>query len=220
MKHLLDPNWQKLLAAEFEKPYWHELETKVTQAYQNSVVFPPKENIFNAFNLCSLDKLKVVIIGQDPYHGQGQAHGLAFSVPDKVKIPPSLKNIYKEIESDIGTPISANGNLQPWAKQGVLLLNATLTVEESKAGAHQKFGWETFTDAVIENISKQKEHVVFLLWGAFAESKASLIDDTKHLVLKTTHPSPLSAYRGFLGCQHFSQTNQYLKKHSQPEIIW
>lgn len=203
-----------------QKSYFKDLIKSVDIAYKNRTVFPIKDKIFAAFEYCPLDDVKVVIIGQDPYHGAGQAHGLCFSVPDGEKIPPSLRNIYKELQSDIGKEIPTSGNLEHWAKQGVLLLNATLTVEEGQAGFHQGWGWETFTDKVIKTISKQKEHVVFLLWGKYAQDKANLIDESKHLILKSTHPSPLSAHRGFLGCKHFSKTNEYLKKHSISEIKW
>ena len=176
--------------------------------------------VFNAFELCPFDSVKVVILGQDPYHGVNQAHGLAFSVQDSITIPPSLKNIYKELEKDLGTPISKSGNLERWAKQGVLLLNTTLTVESGKAGSHQGWGWETFTDAVIQKISDTKENIVFLLWGKYAQEKGKIIDAGKHLVLTAAHPSPLSAYNGFFGCQHFSKTNIYLRKQNINEIIW
>jgi uracil-DNA glycosylase len=176
--------------------------------------------VFNAFAQCPFDTVKVVILGQDPYHGKGQAHGLAFSVPDHVPIPPSLQNIYKEIKNDIGTDVPQTGNLERWAKQGVLLLNATLTVEQGNPGSHQGRGWEVFTDAVIQKISKEKEHVVFLLWGKFAQSKSSLIDENKHLILKAAHPSPFSAHNGFFGCHHFSKTNSYLQSHGKGPIVW
>ncbi len=216
----MEPSWKTALQAEFEKPYFKELSKAVKEAYFSRVVFPAPQNVFSAFALCPVDQVKVVIIGQDPYHGAGQAHGLSFSVPDGVKTPPSLQNIYKEIKADIGTEVPASGNLERWAKQGVLLLNATLTVEQCQPGSHQGLGWETFTDAVIKTISDQKEHVVFLLWGNFARSKAALIDTTKHLVLEAPHPSPFSAHSGFFGCKHFSQTNTYLKEHKLGEISW
>ncbi|MCA9359384.1 uracil-DNA glycosylase [Candidatus Kaiserbacteria bacterium] len=220
MKELISKDWQKILEDEFSMKYWLQLEKKVDGAYKNSSVFPTRENIFNALALCPFDKVRVVILGQDPYHGERQAHGLAFSVPDGEKIPPSLRNIFKELESDTGKPIPSSGNLENWASSGVLLLNSTLTVEQGKAGSHQKFGWEKFTDAVIQELSNRRKNVVFLLWGAFAEQKESLIDSSKHLILKSTHPSPLSAYRGFLGSRHFSQANTYLEKHSIPKIPW
>lgn len=216
----MEQSWKTVLEAEFKKPYFSDLTKTVKAAYLERIIFPSSENIFNAFNLCPFNKVKVVILGQDPYHGIGQAHGLAFSVPDCVKTPPSLKNIYKEIKSDLGVTVSETGNLERWAKQGVLLLNSTLTVEAGRPGSHQGIGWETFTDHVIKTISDQKEHVVFLLWGNFAEAKADLIDKKKHLILKAPHPSPLSAYRGFLGCRHFSKTNEYLEQLHLGEINW
>lgn len=220
MQFQLPGDWQESLALAEEQSYFKHLEATLAQLYQNTVVFPPAPLIFNALGLTSLANLKVVILGQDPYHGVGQAHGLAFSVPATVRIPPSLKNIYKEIASDTGRVSSTNGSLEHWAKQGVLLLNSTLTVEENQPGSHKNLGWETFTNAVIENISKQKEHVVFILWGTSAYTKASLIDETKHLILKSAHPSPLSAYRGFFGSKPFSATNAYLKKHGLKVIVW
>ena len=220
MQTNLGPKWNTLLKKEMQKNYFLDLIRAVSKAYDERVVFPAKENIFNAFKLCAFEDVKVVILGQDPYHGEGQAHGLSFSVQDGIKTPPSLRNIYKEIESDLDKAIPESGNLEHWAKQGVLLLNATLTVEEGEAGFHQGWGWETFTDEVIKTISDKKENVVFLLWGTFAHNKAELIDDTKHIILKTTHPSPLSAYRGFLGSKHFSKTNEYLKENDLGKIEW
>jgi uracil-DNA glycosylase len=216
----IESSWKKALETEFEKPYFADLSKAVKGSYLSSVVYPAPKNVFNAFSLCPFDQVKVVILGQDPYHGAGQAHGLSFSVPDGVKTPPSLQNIYKEIKSDLGNEVPASGNLERWAKQGVLLLNATLTVEQSKPGSHQGLGWETFTDAVIKTISDQKEHVIFLLWGNFARSKAALIDRSKHLVLEAPHPSPFSAHSGFFGCKHFSKTNKYLTEHDLLEISW
>lgn len=216
----MEPSWKNVLQEEFKKPYFVELSEAVKEAYLGGVVYPAPHNIFKAFTLCPFDQVTVVILGQDPYHGVDQAHGLAFSVPDEVKTPPSLRNIYKEIQTDLGTAMPTSGNLEHWATQGVLLLNTTLTVEEAKPGSHQGLGWETFTDAVIKTISDQKDHVVFLLWGNFARSKAALIDPSKHLILQAPHPSPLSAHSGFFGCRHFSQTNLYLKKHGDREIIW
>lgn len=216
----IEPSWKLALETEFSKPYFEELTKTVKSAYQTNTIFPAPQNIFRALDLCPFDKVKVVILGQDPYHGQGQAHGLAFSVPDGVKTPPSLKNIYKEIKSDLGIDVPETGNLERWAKQGVLLLNATLTVEASQPGSHQGLGWETFTDAIIKTISEQKEHVVFLLWGKYAQAKKSLIDETKHLILQAPHPSPFSAHTGFFGCKHFSQTNEYLKQYGLSEIEW
>ncbi len=217
----IETSWKAILKEEFEKPYFTALSHTVREAYLGgTLVFPPPEKVFNAFDLCPFDAVRVVILGQDPYHGLGQAHGLCFSVQDGVKIPPSLKNIYKEIKDDIGTNIPESGNLERWAKQGVLLLNATLTVEESKAGSHQGIGWEEFTDAVIKKISDEKQHVVFLLWGKYAQDKGAHIDTAKHLVLKAPHPSPFSAYTGFFGCKHFSKTNEYLKQNDLPKIDW
>jgi len=216
----IEKSWKDVLATEFELEYFHNLTEKVRVAYLNSTIYPPPKQIFNAFELCSFDIVKVVILGQDPYHGQGQAHGLAFSVPDDVRTPPSLLNIFKEVKSDLGVIMPNNGNLERWAKQGVLLLNTTLTVEQGLANSHQNFGWEKFTDAVIKNISDKKNNIVFLLWGTYAISKKPLIDADKHLILTAPHPSPFSAHRGFLGCQHFSQTNEYLGMQKITPIIW
>lgn len=216
----LPSTWNKVLQSELQRSLYADLQEKVTAAYQSTTVFPPQEYVFNAFSLCSFKNVRVVILGQDPYHGPDQAHGLSFSVPDGIKIPPSLKNIYKELQTDVGKPIPMTGNLEHWAQQGVLLLNATLTVESGKPGSHQKLGWETFTDAVIKKISDEKEHVVFLLWGSYARNKKSLIDTAKHLVLEAPHPSPLSAYTGFFGCKHFSTTNEYLSSHNLTTIQW
>ena len=192
----------------------------VRQEYATTIVYPPGRLIFNAFNLCPFDKVRVVIIGQDPYHEPGQAHGLCFSVNDGVPFPPSLQNIFKEIHDDIGTPIPTSGNLTRWAQQGVLLLNATLTVRAHQAGSHQNKGWEEFTDAVIRQLNEHREHLVFILWGSYAQRKGSIIDRNKHLVLSSAHPSPLSAYRGFFGNHHFSQANAYLEKNGIPPIQW
>lgn len=216
----IEPTWKAALAEEFEKPYFANLTATVKAAYLERIVYPPPAQVFNAFALCPFDAVKVVILGQDPYHGPGQAHGLCFSVPDGVRTPPSLQNIYKEIKADLGITVPESGNLERWATQGVLLLNATLTVEAGNAGSHQGLGWEKFTDTVIKTISDQKEHVVFLLWGSYARSKAALIDLNKHCILEAPHPSPLSAHRGFLGCRHFSQTNQYLAAHGLTTISW
>jgi uracil-DNA glycosylase len=214
-------SWQEKLKSEFEKSYCKELMLQVEKEYQSTVCYPPKELIFNAFNLCSFKDIRVVIIGQDPYHGFGQANGLCFSVNDGITFPPSLINIFKEIEHDLTIPFPKSGNLDRWASQGVLLLNATLTVRESEAGSHQKKGWEEFTDAVIKKISDEKEDVVFLLWGGFAKKKGSKIDRNKHLILETGHPSPLSANRGFwFGNKHFSATNSFLKSKNFKEIEW
>lgn len=220
MQTNLGPTWNTLLKNELSKEYFQELSQTIYLARRNRTVFPTEENTFNAFKLCPFDEVRVVILGQDPYHALGQAHGLAFSVPDGVKIPPSLRNIYREIKADLGIEPPESGNLERWAKQGVLLLNTTLTVEAEQAGSHQGLGWETFTDIVIKKISNQKEHVVFLLWGASAIKKAEFIDFKKHLVLTTPHPSPLSAHRGFLGCKHFSQVNKYIKNNEQKTINW
>jgi uracil-DNA glycosylase len=220
MKCTLPISWQKHLPGELEKPYFTDLQRALTLSYKNRTVYPSEENIFNAFKLTPLENIKVVILGQDPYHGEGQAHGLSFSVPDGVKIPPSLRNIYKELSTDVGKAVPTSGNLEDWATQGVFLLNSTLTVEAGQVGFHQGWGWETFTDEVIRVISQEQPQVVFLLWGKFAQDKASLIDSTKHLLLKAPHPSPLSAHRGFFGCKHFSQANEYLsQKHIEP-ILW
>jgi uracil-DNA glycosylase len=218
----LTESWKPVLQSELDKPYFKELVLflKQQQAAGKSI-FPPDPQIFSAFDCTSFNDTRVVIIGQDPYHGTMQAHGLCFSVNKGVKVPPSLKNIYKELKTDIeGFNIPVHGDLSHWAKQGVLLLNATLTVEKDKAGSHHGKGWEEFTDAVIKALSNQKKHVVFILWGKFAQSKAHLIDASKHLVLMAAHPSPFSAYNGFFGCKHFSQTNQYLKQHHLPVVNW
>jgi len=220
MKVNWDKSWNKLIQPETKKDYFIDLQRAVDLAYTNRSTFPSRKDIFKAFELCPLDKVRVVILGQDPYHGVGQAHGLAFSVPDGEKIPPSLRNIYKELKADIGKEIPESGNLEDWAKQGVLLLNSTLTVEEGEPGFHQKWGWETFTDEVIRQVSEQREHVIFLLWGKFAHDKEKLIDQDRHLILKAAHPSPLSTYRGFFGSKPFSKTNEYLKTNKLKEIKW
>ena len=216
----IEPSWQAHLQKEFDKPYFENLIAFVKQEYAHYTVYPPGKLIFNAFNLCPFDKVKVVLIGQDPYHEPGQAHGLCFSVNDGVQFPPSLNNIFKEIKDDTGADIPTSGNLTRWAEQGVLLLNATLTVREHMAGSHQKHGWEEFTDAVIRTISEEREGIVFILWGSYAQSKAQLIDSSKHFILKSAHPSPLSAYRGFFGNHHFSLTNMYLQKNGKTPIKW
>ena len=213
-------SWKKLLQEQFNKPYFEELTAFVKKEYGSKTVFPPPKDIFKAFDLCPFDNVKVVILGQDPYHGPGQAHGLCFSVSDNVPPPPSLLNIYKEISSDLGKPVSRSGNLERWAKQGVFLLNAILSVVAHQPTSHQNKGWEEFTDAVIRLVSDQKEHVVFMLWGKYAISKAWMIDDKKHLVLTAPHPSPLSVSRGFFGCKHFSKANEFLKGHGLGEIDW
>ena len=216
----IHPSWKALLQGEFEQDYFARLVAFVKQAYATQMVYPPAKYIFNAFDLCPFDEVKVVILGQDPYHEPGQAHGLSFSVPEGIPFPPSLQNIFKEIESDMGYAPLRNGNLERWAKQGVLLLNATLSVQAHQAGSHQNKGWETFTDAVIAQLSKEREHLVFLLWGSYAQRKGAVIDASKHLVLKSVHPSPLSAYRGFFGNHHFSQANAYLAQHGLSPIDW
>jgi len=214
-------SWKNVLQLEFEKEYFQKLNTFVANAYKYDTCFPEQEQIFAAFNHCAFENVKVVIIGQDPYHGKCQANGLCFSVQDGVKHPPSLVNILKELCVNYNTLYPATGNLEAWAKQGILLLNATLTVKESMAGSHQKQGWETFTDAVIKMISDQKENVVFLLWGGYAKKKIKLIDTNKHCVLETGHPSPLSANRGYwFGNEHFLKTNGYLKSNNIIEIDW
>ena len=222
MELLLDKHWKSLLKTEFEKDYFINLISFLEEEYSNKDIFPSKELIFNAFNLCSLHDIKVVILGQDPYHGEGQANGLAFSVPDSVALPPSLKNIFKEINMEFDRIMQpSSGNLESWAKQGVLLINATLTVEAHKAGSHQKRGWEVFTDSVIETISAKTKGVVFLLWGGFAQKKEKLIDESKHLILKSVHPSPLSANRGgWFGCNHFIKVNEYLRAQNKSQIYW
>lgn len=221
MKSLIGKTWHEKLSVEYEKGYFKELSEFVSRAYLTSVCYPDTENIYSAFKHCDFNSIKVVIIGQDPYHGKGQANGLCFSVQDGVKHPPSLVNILKELSDNYNTLYPATGNLEAWAKQGVLLLNATLTVEESKAGSHQNRGWETFTDAVIKLISDEKEDVVFLLWGGFAKKKAKLIDTNKHHMLTSGHPSPLSANRGlWFGNKHFLKTNEILKSKGIKEINW
>lgn len=216
----IEESWKAHLQEEFDKPYFRTLTDFVRSEYRQGLVYPPGRLIFNAFNLCPFDRVKVVIIGQDPYHGPGQAHGLCFSVNDGVPFPPSLVNIFKEIKSDIGTEVPATGNLTRWAQQGVLLLNAILTVRAHQAGSHQNHGWETFTDSVIRILAEQREHLVFLLWGSYAQRKGAFIDRNKHLVLASAHPSPLSAYHGFFGNRHFSQTNAYLTEHGETPIAW
>lgn len=217
----LKESWKRHLQPEFEKEYMTELMAFLTHEYDaGKIIYPAQENIFASFNHTSFDKVKVVILGQDPYHGPDQAHGLSFSVSKNTKIPPSLKNIYKEISRDLSLPIPSHGYLKNWADQGVLLLNSVLTVEHSLAGSHQKHGWEQFTDCAISALSAHREHVVFLLWGNYALKKSQLIDDTKHLVLTSPHPSPLSARRGFIGNGHFSKSNNYLKKTNQSPINW
>jgi uracil-DNA glycosylase len=216
----LEESWKSRLSAEFSKPYFVDLIQFVRQEYATATVYPPGKEIFKAFDACRFPDVRVVIIGQDPYHGAGQANGLCFSVRDGVKPPPSLVNIFKEIRNDLGKPIPASGDLERWAHQGVLLLNATLTVRASSPGSHQNKGWEQFTDAVIELLSSQKEHVVFLLWGAYAQKKGAVIDRSRHCVLMSAHPSPFSADRGFFGSKHFSKANEYLRSQGLKEIVW
>ena len=216
----LNSKWRAFLREELNSSNFQKVISALVIERENHVVFPENNVIFNAFNFTIPSRVKVVILGQDPYHGKKQAHGLSFSVPNGVKIPPSLRNIFKELQRDLNHPIYNNGNLESWANQGVLLLNSTLTVREKNAGSHQKLGWEQFTDSVIKKISDKKEGIIFLLWGAFAQKKSELIDIKKHHILTTTHPSPLSAYRGFLGCNHFSKTNKILLKNNQKPINW
>lgn len=216
----IEPSWASVLQDVFEQEFFQNLTSFVKDEYAESKVFPPGKEIFSAFDHCPFDRVKVVILGQDPYHGPGQAHGLSFSVRPGVAFPPSLLNIFKEIKADLGKDMPPNGDLTRWANQGVFLLNATLTVRAHEAGSHQKRGWEEFTDQVIQKISERKESVVFLLWGAYAQKKSQLIDEQKHLILKAPHPSPLSAHRGFLGCGHFSKTNTYLESKGLEPIKW
>lgn len=220
MEVRIAPDWKAILAAEFEQPYFTELVQFVRSEYASGQVFPAGRNIFRAFDKCPFEQLKVVIIGQDPYHGEGQANGLCFSVAEGVSYPPSLQNIFKEVADDVGTPIPASGELDRWAEQGVLLLNAVLTVRAHEAASHAGRGWERFTDAVVRAISERKEGVVYLLWGSYAQRKGALADPTRNCILKAVHPSPLSAYRGFFGCRHFSQANAYLRAHGKEEIRW
>ncbi|MDR2057112.1 MAG: uracil-DNA glycosylase [Dysgonamonadaceae bacterium] len=216
----IESSWKEKLVSEFEKPYFSNLVEFVKNEYVTHTIYPKGSKIFNAFDKTPFDKVKVAILGQDPYHEPGQAHGLCFSVDDGIPLPPSLQNIYKELKSDLGVYIPASGNLERWAEQGVLLLNATLTVQAHKAGSHQNKGWEIFTDAVIHKIAEEKEHVVFILWGSYAQRKGDFINPMKHLVLKSAHPSPLSVHRGFWGSKPFSKTNDYLIKTGQTPINW
>lgn len=221
MEVKINDTWKEVLKNEFSKPYFLEIVGFLrTEKMAGKVIYPPGPLIFNAFDRTPFDKVKVVIIGQDPYHGKGQAHGLCFSVQDGVAPPPSLVNMYKEIQTDLGLPIPNTGNLTPWADQGVLMLNASLTVRANEPMSHSKIGWAQFTDTVIKKVSEQKENIVFLLWGKFAQEKQVLVDETKHLVLKAAHPSPFSAYNGFFGCRHFSKTNEYLVKNGIDPIDW
>ena len=216
----IEESWNSALAQEFEKPYFHSLTEFVKKEVADHTVYPAGKLIFSAFDHCPFDATKVVIIGQDPYHGAGQANGLCFSVSDGMPIPPSLKNIFKEIKEDLGKDIPTTGDLSRWAAQSVLMLNATLTVRANEAGSHQKKGWEAFTDSAIQQLSDNKQNLVFLLWGAYAQKKGAIIDATKHLILKAAHPSPFAAYNGFFGCAHFSKTNEYLKTHGKATINW
>lgn len=217
----IEASWKEVLEDEFKKPYFKNIVDHLkTEKEQGKVIYPPGPQIFHAFEATPFDKVKVVLLGQDPYHGKGQAHGLSFSVQKGVPPPPSLINIFKELHEDVGVPIPKHGNLEHWARQGVMLLNASLTVRAGEPMSHAKIGWHKFTDCVISTISGQKEHVVFLLWGKFAQEKKELIDTKKHLILKAAHPSPLSANNGFFGCQHFSKTNTYLMKHGEDPIDW
>ena len=217
---VIEESWKRELSDQFAAPYFEELKRFLIAEKQQYPVYPPGALIFNAFNLTPFDKVKVVILGQDPYHEPGQAHGLCFSVLPGTKYPPSLMNIFQELQSDLGVPVPPTGNLEGWARQGVLLLNATLTVRAHQAGSHQRHGWETFTDAAISRLSEKRSGIVFLLWGSYAQAKAQLIDGSKHFILTAPHPSPLSAYRGFFGCRHFSQTNQILIQNGQEPIRW
>lgn len=220
MEVIIEESWKERLSDEFDKPYFKELATFVKQEYKSHQVYPPASQIFNAFHHCPFNDLKVVIVGQDPYHGLGQANGLCFSVNEGVKHPPSLQNIFKEIESDLGVDIPDSGNLERWAKQGILMLNATLTVRANSPGSHQKRGWEEFTDAILKVVSVTKKNIVFVLWGAYAQKKGDFINTDKHLILKSPHPSPFSAYNGFFGNKHFSKSNMYLKEKGIETIKW
>lgn len=216
----IDESWYRVLQPQFDAPYFSDLKTFLVSEKRQYTVYPPGPLIFNAFNLTPFDKVKVVILGQDPYHGPMQAHGLSFSVPDGVPFPPSLNNIFKELHDDLGIVIPHSGNLEKWAREGVLLLNASLTVRAGQAASHSHHGWEQFTDAAIRALSEQREHIVFILWGNYAIAKQSLIDSNKHLILKSVHPSPLSASRGFFGCHHFSKANHYLENNGITPIDW
>ncbi|MEX2593587.1 MAG: uracil-DNA glycosylase [Anditalea sp.] len=220
MKVKIEESWEKVLSQEFDRDYFQSLTAFVKSEHGNKSVYPPGKEIFQAFYLCPFDQVKVVILGQDPYHGPGQAHGLAFSVKEGVPFPPSLSNIFKELHRDLGAPIPSNGNLGRWAEQGVLLLNATLTVRAHQAGSHQKKGWEEFTDAVIKKLAEERKDIVFMLWGAYAQKKAAVISDKDHLKLYAPHPSPFSAHRGFFGCGHFGKANEYLREKGLEEINW
>ena len=216
----INEEWKNALSAEFEKPYFKALTDFVREEYAAGTVFPKGKNIFRAFDKCPFDKLKVVIIGQDPYHGEGQANGLCFSVGEGVPFPPSLQNIFKEVNSDTGAPIPQSGELDRWAEQGVLMLNAVLTVRAHQAASHAGKGWEQFTDAVVRAIAERKSGVVYMLWGSYAQRKGAIADPNNNLILKSVHPSPLSSYRGFFGCRHFSRANEYLRSIGKEEIVW
>ncbi|MDR1757521.1 MAG: uracil-DNA glycosylase [Bacteroidales bacterium] len=220
MDPVIEASWKTVLHDQFNLPYFHELKQFLIEEKKQFTIFPAGGDIFNAFKYTPFNRVKVVLLGQDPYHGLGQAHGLCFSVREGVALPPSLVNIFKELCEDVGCPFPRSGNLEKWARQGVLLLNATLTVRQNMAGSHQGKGWETFTNEAIRTLSSLRENIVFLLWGSFAQKKAELIDTSKHLILKTVHPSPLSAYRGFLGCRHFSKANQWLQSRGQEPVDW
>lgn len=220
MNVTIEESWKRVLSSEFEKEYFKTLRDFIHSEYRNKTIYPPAKQIFNAFDSCPFESVKVVILGQDPYHEPSQAHGLSFSVLPPCPPPPSLVNIYKEIRSDVGDLVSANGDLTAWSRQGVLLLNATLTVEAHKAGSHQNKGWETFTDSAIKALAENREHLVFMLWGSYAQRKGAFIDRSRHLVLQAPHPSPLSAYRGFFGCKHFSAANAYLISQGLSPIVW
>jgi uracil-DNA glycosylase len=216
----IEDSWKEVLAGEFSSSYFMELKEFLLNERKHHTIYPPGQLIFNAFRLTPFDRVRVVLLGQDPYHGPGQAHGLCFSVMKGIALPPSLVNIFKEIQNDLGIPIPAHGNLERWARQGVLLLNATLTVRANQAGSHQRQGWETFTNAVIRELSARRVGLIFLLWGKFAQEKEALIDSNRHYILRAAHPSPFSAYNGFFGCRHFSKTNEILQKHGLEEIDW
>jgi uracil-DNA glycosylase len=216
----IEESWEKVLQEEFNAPYFQQLKSFLIEEKMKNTVYPPGNLIFNAFNNTPFNRVKVVVLGQDPYHGPGQAHGLSFSVPDGIPHPPSLQNIFKEIESDLGIPVPGKSDLTPWARQGVLLLNAILTVRANTPASHQNKGWEKFTDAVIRNLSEKRKNLIFLLWGNYAQAKETLIDNSRHFILKAAHPSPLSAHRGFFGCRHFSQVNRILTDLGLNEIEW
>ncbi len=217
----IEASWKEILKSEFNQPYFQQIPHHIkTERSQGKIIYPPGRFIFNAFNTTPFDKVKVVVLGQDPYHGQGQAHGLCFSVPAGIAPPPSLVNIFKELQDDVGVSLPNHGNLTHWAEQGVFLLNASLTVRAAEPMSHSKIGWAQFTDAVIKKISANRKHVVFLLWGKFAQEKRSLIDETSHYILRAAHPSPLSAHAGFFGCRHFSKTNEWLSSHGLDPIDW